>query len=114
MVQTSSSPRRPLLRYVCGLVLFAVSTGALKFDLAPTHGQERCIRNFVGADTLVVVTATVSGEKGDGMSVNMNVSPDCLLERCLFLSSYPIPSGACHHRSNDLQQTDQGGRRLGY
>ncbi|MCJ1234742.1 vesicle coat component, partial [Varicellaria rhodocarpa] len=50
---------------------------ALKFDIqAHTgHGQkyQRCIRNFVAKDTLVVVTATVSGAKGDGMTVNMHI-----------------------------------------
>ena len=53
-------------------------SGALKFDLQayPGHNSrhERCIRNFVAKDTLVVVTATVSGEKGDGQTVNMHVS----------------------------------------
>src|SRR3569833_628115 len=65
---------RSLLQYVCSLVLFAACSHALKFDLGATHGQERCIRNLVAKDTLVVVTATVSGAVGDGMSVNMNVS----------------------------------------
>lgn len=50
----------------------------LKFDLtAHPPGQhkqaERCIRNFVTKDTLVVVTATVGGTKGDGQTVNMHV-----------------------------------------
>lgn len=51
---------------------------ALKFDLQAHTGHsakyERCIRNFVAKDTLVVVTATVSGQKGDGQMVNMHVS----------------------------------------
>ena len=61
---------------------------ALKFDLVAQHGHssqnERCIRNFVGKDTLVVVTATVSGQKGDGMMVNMHVrsKPSRLKELC--------------------------------
>lgn len=50
---------------------------ALKFDLIAQRGHsatnERCIRNFVNRDTLVVVTATVSGNKGDGQMVNMHV-----------------------------------------
>ncbi|KAI6250020.1 Endoplasmic reticulum vesicle protein 25 [Erysiphe necator] len=49
---------------------------ALKFDLeAHPKGSEkqRCIRNFVPKDTLVVVTAVVSGTKGDGMIVNIHV-----------------------------------------
>lgn len=51
----------------------------LKFDLAAHTGHnskyERCIRNFVGKDTLVLVTAIVDGQKGDGQMVNMHVSP---------------------------------------
>lgn len=62
------------------LLLFALLpfSWALKFDLQayPGHSSkhERCIRNFVAKDTLVVVTATVSGQKGDGQVVNMHVS----------------------------------------
>lgn len=68
---------RVLLQYICSLVLLIASVNALKFDLQ-SHGPndkkvERCIRNFVAKDTLVVVTATVSGSKGDGMVVNMHV-----------------------------------------
>lgn len=68
---------RALLQYICGLVLLIASVNALKFDLQ-ARGQndakkERCIRNFVAKDTLVVVTATVGGSKGDGMVVNMHV-----------------------------------------
>lgn len=51
-------------------------TSAVRFDLIPnTHSgkHERCIRNFVARDQLVVVTATVSGSKGDGQVVNMHV-----------------------------------------
>lgn len=55
---------------------------ALKFDLAAHTGHssryERCIRNFVAKDTLVLVTATVSGSKGDGQMVNMHVSSQAL------------------------------------
>lgn len=50
---------------------------ALKFDLAAHTGHdsryERCIRNFVSKDTLVLVTAIVDGHKGDGQVVNMHV-----------------------------------------
>jgi p24 family protein delta-1 len=50
---------------------------ALKFELLAQPGHsaknERCIRNFVNQDTLVVVTAIVSGNRGDGMMVNMHV-----------------------------------------
>lgn len=70
---------RSLLQYVCGLVLFVACAQALKFELQATSQshdtrRERCVRNFVQKDTLVVVTATVSGTKGDGMRVNMHVS----------------------------------------
>lgn len=70
---------RSLLQYVCSIVLFVACAQALKFDLQATSQshdtrRERCIRNFVAKDTLVVVTATVSGSKGDGMRVNMHVS----------------------------------------
>jgi len=68
---------RSLLQRVCGLLLLAASAQALKFDLEAVssyHGhQSRCIRNFVSKDTLVVVTATVDGYKGDGMQVNMHI-----------------------------------------
>lgn len=51
---------------------------ALKFDLVAHSGHstknERCVRNFVNKDTLVVVTATISGSRGDGQIVNMHVS----------------------------------------
>jgi hypothetical protein len=66
------------LRQVCSLLLlFVAAASALKFDLVAKSSHEgkpwRCIRNFVGRDTLVVVTATVSGYRGDGMVVNMHV-----------------------------------------
>lgn len=49
-------------------------SAALKFDLPAVSGKnERCIRNFVFKDQLVVVTAIVSGQKGDGQKVNMHV-----------------------------------------
>lgn len=51
---------------------------ALKFDIqahpgAESASKERCIRNFVAKDQLVVVTATVSGSRGDGQTLNMHV-----------------------------------------
>lgn len=63
---------------LCSLLLFLACADALKFDVE-AHSQgdkkgERCIRNFVAKDTLVVVTAIVDGHKGDGMVVNMHVS----------------------------------------
>lgn len=67
----------PLLLLISLLSLFTPLTTALKFDLLAQPGHsaknERCIRNFVNKDTLVVVTATVGGSKGDGMVVNMHV-----------------------------------------
>lgn len=58
------------------LLLLPFST-ALKFDLSAHTGHnnkyERCIRNFVAKDTLVLVTAIVGGSKGDGQQVNMHV-----------------------------------------
>lgn len=70
---------RSLLQYVCSIVFFLACAQALKFDLQATSQshdskKERCVRNFVAKDTLVVVTAIVSGSKGDGMRVNMHVS----------------------------------------
>ncbi|KAI1473963.1 emp24/gp25L/p24 family/GOLD-domain-containing protein [Daldinia eschscholtzii] len=68
---------RGLLQYICSLVLLIASVNALKFDLVargPNDKKtERCIRNFVAKDTLVVVTAIVGGSKGDGMIVNMHI-----------------------------------------
>lgn len=68
--------QKSLLQYVCSLLLLVSAASALKFDLiaqAESHKKERCVRNFVGKDTLVVVTATVDGNKGDGMVVNLYV-----------------------------------------
>ena len=66
-----------LFTILCCLAVLPFSW-ALKFDLQAHTGHgskyERCIRNFVAKDTLVVVTATVSGQKGDGQKVNMHVS----------------------------------------
>lgn len=57
-------------------------SSALKFDIQAHTGHsakyERCIRNFVPKDTLVLVTAIVDGEKGDGQMVNMHVCCKCL------------------------------------
>lgn len=54
---------------------------ALKFDISAVQQHdaakyERCIRNFVAKDQLVVVTAIVSGFRGDGQSLNMHVGSD--------------------------------------
>ncbi|KAL2757896.1 hypothetical protein ACRALDRAFT_1040051 [Sodiomyces alcalophilus JCM 7366] len=67
---------RSLLQYICSFLLLACTAQALKFDLhaTPRHvRRERCIRNLVGKDTLVVVTANVGGHKDDGMTVNMHI-----------------------------------------
>lgn len=65
------------LRSILGfLFVFVQLATALKFDLTATSGggkNERCIRNFVSKDQLVVVTATVGGTKGDGQKVNIHV-----------------------------------------
>ncbi|EHK44986.1 uncharacterized protein TrAtP1_003183 [Trichoderma atroviride] len=66
------------MRWLSGLLLLVSAANALKFDLLAHPGgeslkKERCIRNFVGSDTLVVVTSTVDGYKGDGMLVNIHV-----------------------------------------
>ncbi|KAI9780897.1 MAG: vesicle coat component [Peltula sp. TS41687] len=70
-------PHYLLLLLLLLLTSISLST-ALKFDLhaQPQHQRqksERCIRNFVAKDTLVVVTATVGGTKGDGQEVNMHI-----------------------------------------
>ncbi|KAI1423670.1 emp24/gp25L/p24 family/GOLD-domain-containing protein [Xylaria sp. FL1777] len=68
---------RALLQYICSIVLLVASVNALKFELAALPQRdgkkERCIRNFVAKDTLVVVTAIISGSKGDGQVVNMHI-----------------------------------------
>lgn len=72
------APIQSILHSLCSLLLFLTAADALKFDVeAFSRGDlrgQRCIRNFVAKDTLVVVTATVDGTKGDGMVVNMHVS----------------------------------------
>ncbi|KAM0804894.1 putative endosomal cargo receptor [Usnea florida] len=64
--------RQSLLYALISLALLPFSW-ALKFDLAAHTGRERCIRNFVARDTLVLVTAIVDGQKGDGQQVNMHI-----------------------------------------
>lgn len=64
-----------LLLLLCLLQVVQLST-ALKFDL-PAVSQpgkhERCIRNFVSKDQLVVVTAIVDEKGDDSQVVNMHV-----------------------------------------
>jgi hypothetical protein len=70
-----------LLR-LCSYLLFLVAfplASALKLDVAAHGGhesasKERCIRNFVAKDQLVVVTAIIDGLRGDGQQLNMHVS----------------------------------------
>lgn len=67
-----------VVAFLCLLATWPPSAVGLKFDLtAHPQGQhkksERCIRNFVSRDTLVVVTATIGGAKGDGQTVNMHI-----------------------------------------
>ncbi|PBP20121.1 ERV25 protein [Diplocarpon rosae] len=65
------------LHMLCSVLFFLSCVQALKFDIeAFPQGNpraKRCIRNFVAKDTLVVVTATVDGQKGDGMVLNMHI-----------------------------------------
>ena len=76
MMNPTQMRLRRLLEFLFLFYLVQFSTG-LKFDLEAHSGHngkyERCIRNFVGKDQLVVVTATVGGQKGDGQVVNMHV-----------------------------------------
>lgn len=70
------------MRSILALLLLTVQiVSALKFDLAATSGgTERCVRNYVAKDQLVVITAIVGGSKGDGQRVDMHVSDDSSLE----------------------------------
>ncbi|KAI9849837.1 MAG: succinate dehydrogenase assembly factor 2 [Sclerophora amabilis] len=68
------------LTSVVFLILLAIIdlSAALKFDLQSYSANqqtksERCVRNFVARDTLVVVTAIVDGQKGDGQIVDMHI-----------------------------------------
>lgn len=73
-----------LSSFLQSVLLFAALlplTWALKFDIqahpgAEQEGKERCIRNFVQHNQLVVVTVTISGHRGDGMMLNMHVRGD--------------------------------------
>jgi hypothetical protein len=62
----------------CVLLALLPLTAALKFDLHPVAAHdsakyERCIRNFVAREQLVVVTAILDGYRGDGQRVDMHV-----------------------------------------
>lgn len=77
---TSSSRLTQLLSYLLLAASLLPFASGLKFDIqahppgSHSKSNERCIRNFVARDTLVVVTATVSGSRGDGQMVNIHVS----------------------------------------
>lgn len=48
---------------------------ALKFELEATaNGNSRCIRDFVGSETLVVVKAKTSGSLSDGQRLSMAIT----------------------------------------
>jgi hypothetical protein len=65
--------------FACFLILiFIPLSSALKLDILahPGHeakSKERCIRNFVAKDQLVLVTAIIDGHQGDGQQLNMHV-----------------------------------------
>lgn len=68
---------QPLRSYLLFLVILPLIS-ALKFDIHSHAGHEsakyqRCIRNFVAKDQLVVVTAIIDGRRGDGQTLNMHV-----------------------------------------
>lgn len=72
-----------LLRFL--LLALLPFTFALKFDIqahpgAESQSKERCIRNFVAKDQLVVVTATISGHRGDGQVLNLHVRYDLSMD----------------------------------
>jgi len=87
------------MRSILAFFLLVVQiASALKFDLPAQSGHggknERCIRNFVAKDQLVVVTAIVSGNKGDGQVVNMHVRPMLFQGLRSFNSIYVTLDGA--------------------
>lgn len=62
----------------CLLLALLPLAAALKFDLHPVAPQDaakqqRCVRNFVAREQLVVVTAILDGYRGDGQRVDMHV-----------------------------------------
>ena len=105
-IMISSLPRS-LLVVCCFWYILLPSIWALKFDLQAHSGSggkyPRCIRNFVSRETLVVVTATVGGTKGDGQVVNMLVRVLPQLEESSLLTS------SCRSKTPTITST--GGRR---
>ncbi|KAF1911084.1 emp24/gp25L/p24 family/GOLD-domain-containing protein [Ampelomyces quisqualis] len=62
----------------CVLLVLVPLAAALKFDLHPVSEHdaakyERCVRNFVANEQLVVVTAILDGYRGDGQRVDMHI-----------------------------------------
>ncbi|KAI5286837.1 vesicle coat component [Ascosphaera aggregata] len=65
-----------VIRFLAVVTALLLPASALKFDLyAQQQGKskEQCVRNFVGKDQLVVVTAIIGGQKGDGQMVHMHI-----------------------------------------
>lgn len=74
----ATKPSGLALMLLCVLAQLLRSACGLKFEMPAHTGQEaakheRCIRNFVSKEQLVMVTATVSGSRGDGQILNMHV-----------------------------------------
>merc|ERR1712115_336835 len=80
-LHTTPPSKMGIIAVMLSYVLFLASLpliSALKFDVAAHHGHEsakyeRCIRNFVAKDQLVVVTANVDGQRNDGQQLNMHI-----------------------------------------
>lgn len=62
------------------LVSYLQIAWALKFEMAAHTGHDakysKCIRNYAAQDTLVVVTATTDGFRGDGQTLSMTIRDD--------------------------------------
>ena len=105
-----------LLMRVLLIALLPLSL-ALKFDIQAHPGsesasKERCVRNFVAKDQLVVVTATVSGSRGDGQMLNMHVRIAPLYALLCFASLLSLSSAPREAKlTSDSCHTDQ--RRRG-
>lgn len=76
-----------LMRFFSALFLLVILpfASALKFDIHAVQAHdaakhERCIKNFVAKDQLVVVTSIVSGYRGDGQTLNMHVRGSLVVE----------------------------------